>query len=344
MNLEDLNKPLSEVANPGGIVYVPPEGTILMNDPSAKVRLSHSTNALMHSCERKFQKTKLLLTRQAREETPATCFGKGFGAAVQHYMVLRTMGESAQVAIDSAIWEGIINWGDTNQKDDRRFIERLIHIIQLSQNFSERMLMEWEIAEFRGRFATELSFRININEKYYFVGYIDLVLRNVKTGRYAPTDYKTTSLNGDDLTPNFKFSDQVLGYSIVLDAIVGTQLSDFDTNYWVAQLANHGKAALWEANFKDYNFPKTLRDRFEWFLKLYLDVNYMESLTDLQVYPRRNACRAYNRTCQFFGECQFTETDTFAPYIEDTIEYDFVFELDDLFMDHQKRLNIITHG
>lgn len=343
MDLNDLSRPLGEVALPSGIVIVP-EGAIRMNDPSAKIRLSHSTNALMHSCERKFQKTKLLLTRASREESPAMCFGKGFGAAVQHYMVLRTMGETAQVAIDSAIYEGTINWGPAEVKDDRRFLERLIHVIQLSQNFSERMLMEWEIAQFNGRFATELSFRIDINERYYFVGYIDLVLRNIKTRRFAPTDYKTTSLNGEDLTPNFKYSDQVLGYSIVLDAIVGTQLSDFDVNYWVAQLANHGKAALWEAQFKDYSFPKTLRDRFEWFLKLYLDVNYMESLKDLEVYPRRNACRAYNRTCQFFGECQFTETDQFAPYIEDDTVYDFTFNLNELFTDHQERLNILARG
>lgn len=340
----DLTRPLGEIELPSGVVFTPPPGTILMNDPTAKVRLSHSTNALMHSCERKFQKTKLLLSRHPREETPATAFGKGFGAAVQHYMVLRTMGENAQVAIDSAIYEGVLNWGTPSVYDDRRFIERLVYVIQLSQSFSERMLMEWEIAEFNGRFATELSFKINITDRYYFVGYIDLVLRNVKNGRYAPTDYKTTSITGEDLTPHFKFSDQVLGYSIVLDAIVGKHLTDFDVNYWVAQLANHGKAAMWNANFKDYSFPKTLRDRFEWFLKLYLDVNYIESLKDLEVYPRRNACRAYNRTCQFFGECQFTETDQFAPYIEDDTVYDFEFDLNDLFMDHQERLNIITRA
>lgn len=339
----DFDAPLSTIALPEGSQFIPAEGSILMTDPEAQIRLSHSTNSLMRACERKFQKTKILVSRAPREETPATTFGKAYGAAAQHYMVLRTEGESAQTAIDSAIYECFLNYAPILE-DNRRFLERAIHAIQLAQPFHERMLMEWEIAEFNGRPATELSFRLNINKRYYFVGYLDLVLRNRKTRRYAPTDYKSTVLNGEDLSPYFKFSDQVLGYSIILDAIVGAQLSEFDCNYWVCQLANTGKATMWDINFQDYSFAKNLKDRFEWFLKLYMDVNYLETLEQLSVYPRRNSCKSYGTVCRFFGECQFTETDRVAAYEPDTTEYDFTFDLNTLFADHQQRLGILAHA
>ena len=320
-----------------------PVGNIKMNHPSAKVRLSHSTNSLLHGCERKFQKTKLLHNPLPRENTPATVFGKSYGAAAQHYMVLRTMGESVNVAMDSAIYEAYLNYAPALE-DDRRFLERVIYSIQAAKGFHEQQLMEWEIAELGGRFAAEMSFRIDINDKYYYVGYLDLVLKHRKSGRYAVTDYKSTSMRGEDLSPHYKFSDQVLGYTMILDAAAGKELTEFDTNFWVCQLPSGSLSNIYQPNFKAYTFPKTLKDRFEWFLKLYLDVNYLETLSNIEVYPRRaNYCTSYNKTCYFFNECQYTDGDQPGIYEPDVIDYQFNYNLDDLFKDHQERLALATH-
>ena len=318
-----------------------PVGTLKMDDPTAKVRLSHSTNSLLRGCERKFQKTKLLHNPLPRENTPATVFGKAYGAAAQHYMVLRTMGETVQTAMDSSIYEAYLSYSPALE-DDRRFMERVIYCIQAAQGFHEQQLMEWEIAELGGRFAAEMSFRIDIDDKYYYVGYLDLVLKNRRNGRYAVTDYKSTSMRGEDLSPNYKFSDQVLGYTMVLDAAAGKELSEFDTNFWICQLPSSGISSIYQPKFKAYTFPKTLKDRFEWFLKLYLDVNYLETLSNLDVYPRRAShCTSYNKTCHFFNECQYTESDKPGIYEEDKTEYQFNYKLEDLFKDHQERLSII---
>ena len=338
--MDDFDLPLGEIdLPPGEVAYDPNAMTIL--DPQAKERLSHSTLKLARSCERKYQRTRLLHNRQPRETSPSLSFGKAFGAGAQHYMLLRTLGHSPQVALDSALHEAWLQYWPI-EEDERKFQTRVIRTLELSQPFQERMLLRYEIAEFRGKLASELSFSLDIDERYYFVGYIDLVLRSRDTGRYAVTDYKTTALRGEDLAPYYRYSDQGVGYSIALDAIVGAELAEFDVSYWVAQLAGNGKAALFDARFSEYTFAKTLRDRFEWFLKLYFDVNYLKSLRGLDVYPRRDSCKAYNRVCNFFSDCGLTATDRPALYVPDDIVYDFNYNLDDLFEDHRRRLSIIT--
>jgi len=312
---------------------------IYVGQPGSKIRLSHSTLALLHGCERKFQLTKLLDSPAPREHSPAMSFGKAFGAAAQLYMILRTEGHSPQVAMDSAIWELFTQYTPIEMQDDFRFIERAVYCIQAAQPFHERLLMEWEIPQFNGKYAAELSFRLDIDDLYYFVGYIDLILRNKRSGRYAVTDYKTTSMGASDLTPAYKYSDQVLGYSIVLDQIAGSAVAEFDTNYWVAQLPTKGLASIYDPKFHDLTFPKTLRDRMEWFLKVYLDVHYMRNLADLNVYPKRGSnCMSYNRVCHLFNGCQFTALDKPAIYVPDEIEYDFVYDLGEVFANHNQRL------
>lgn len=334
----ELSRAMSDVA-PARPSSILDPNAIYMDDPSAKVRLSYSTMELIRGCERKFQKVKLLENLRQRDESAAMSFGKAYGSAAQLYMILRTEGQSVQVSLDSAIWEIFKSYSPLLE-DDKRFLERAIYCIQRAQPFHERMLMDWDIAFFNGKYAAELSFRLDINDKYYYVGYLDLVLQHRRSKRYAVTDYKSTSMRGTDLTPNYKHSDQVIGYSIILDRITGKELAEYDTNYWVIQLPSNSKASLYEPVFHDFCFPKTLRDRMEWFLKVYLDVGYITQLQELGAYPKRGSnCSSYNRPCQFFDECQFTMLDKPAVYIPDDTMYDFTYNLTEIFADHQLRLS-----
>ena len=58
----DLDTPLSGVGSYGAKESKAPEGWtgLYMSDPEARIRLSHSTLELLHGCERRFQKVKLL--------------------------------------------------------------------------------------------------------------------------------------------------------------------------------------------------------------------------------------------------------------------------------------------
>lgn len=339
INLDDaLNNSIDSVIVPSYLQQqVIASDAIRMDAPEARVRLSHSTLKLLHGCERKFQKTKLLLNHNQRDESPALSFGKAMGAAMQLYFILRTEGETIQVAQDSGIWELFLNYSPLLE-DERRYLERAIYIFCDAQAFLERQLMEWEIAYFNGKYAAELGFKLDITDRYYYVGFLDLVLKNRKTGRYAVTDIKTSSLWAKDLAPIFKYSDQVIGYSIVLDKIVGPELAEFDTNYWVIQMPSKSVASLYEPVYHSLNFPKTLQDRFEWFLKIYMDVNRVQALENLGTYPKRDNCMAYNKVCQFYGSCSMTALDEPGIYIPDTNHYDFEYNIQEVFEEHRRRL------
>lgn len=337
----ELDKPLAGVDTYTSQMQISkaPEGWtgLYMNDPSARIRLSHSTLELLHGCERKFQKTKILDNPGAREESPAMSFGKSMGAAWQYYYILRSLGHGVKESLDSAhymIWMEYF----PILEDDRRFLERAVVVMTRSVPFLERMLQEWEIAFFNGKPASELGFSLNIDPRFYFVGYIDLVVRHKHSRRYAIVDAKTTSLRGEDLTPVYKFSDQCLGYSIVLDRIAGESQTSYDVMYWVAQLPS-AKADIYLPVVKEYVFPKTLKDRFDWFLKIYLDVNYVRSLEQLDAYPKRGShCMSFNKVCKFFNECQFTASDKPGYYVVDDTVYEFEYNLEDILADHMERL------
>lgn len=332
-----LDQNLAAVKAAPTMMEAPTEDSILMDDATARVRLSHSTMQLLRSCERKFQKTKLLRTTAPREESPALSFGKAYGAGVQHYLVLRSAGYAQRESLDAALYVAWLSYFPSLE-DDRRFQERVVELLLKSMPFLEARLEEYEVAIFNGKPASELSFKLEINDRYYYVGYVDLVMRHRTNGRYIVVDIKSTSLNAQDLRPYYRNSDQGIGYSIVLDAIVGSNLSSFDVGYWVTQLSN-AKSGLWDATMHDLTFPYTLKDRFDWFLKLYLDVNYMQGLESLTAYPKRgNACMNFNRVCNFYSECNEVALDQPQVYHPDTIDYDFNFNLPDLLADHQRRL------
>lgn len=332
-----LDTNLASIDAKAAMMDAPKEGDLTMDSPEARVRLSNSTMALIRSCERKFQKAKLLRTRAPREESPALSFGKGYGAGVQHYLVLRSSGVAISEAIAAAQYVAWLSYFPSLE-DDRRFQERMLELLTKAVPFLEARLEEWEVATFNGKPASELSFNLNISPRYYYVGYIDLVMRHRDSGRYAIVDIKSTSLTAQDLRPYYRNSDQGVGYSIVLDAIVGKELAAFDVSYWATQLPG-AKSELFNPKHHELTFPYTIKDRFDWFLKLYLDVNYITALEQMTAYPKRGqSCMSYNRVCNFYTECNEVALDEPQVYEPDTIEYDFNFELSDLLANHQARL------
>jgi len=304
-----------------------------------KIRLSHSTRGTLHGCERKFQLERILTNPNEREDWPATVFGKAFGHAAQHYFVLRTNGVSPAEALDSSMFQIFMAYTPWLE-DDRRFMARCLGLFNNSQYFLEDRLLEYRIATFNGKPATELSFRLDIDDTYYYVGYIDFVLQHIGTGRFGVVDCKTTSVWRTDLDPYYKNSDQVLGYTVALDEIVGSNLAEFDTTYWAFQLANNEKD-YFVANPHNLVYKKTLKDRLEWFVGLKLDIEHLQICTDMNIFPRRgDFCMAFNKPCAYFNECQFTSTDILRPVekFKDDIVYDFTFQLDDIISSHVQRL------
>lgn len=290
------------------------------------IRLSHSTMDLFNRCERLFQMEKLLITASERDETAHTVFGTAFGVGVAEYLVSQDQSKALYKAW-LAYWPEL----ETDKKSMTILTDALIKAFPALNS----MLEEYEVVQFNGKPATELSFRINISPRYYYVGYIDAVLRNRFDGTCMAIDAKTTGLNLLDLSPLYKNSGQVLGYSIAIDKIVGEKVANYAVGYFVAQVGKD-----FACKIHPLVFNKTLLDRLNWFITLGGDVKRLELAEELGFYPRRgNSCLMYNRPCKFFGICTLSAGDVPKKIEEDEIEYDFVFDLDDLVNDHLERIN-----
>lgn len=299
-------------------------------DPSTNpvpIRLSHSTLEVFNTCERKFQLEKLLVTDSVREDTPDTVLGTAYGAGVAEYLVSQDE-EAALYKAWMAYWPEL--------ESDKKSIPHAIAALEKSFPVLDKLLMDYEVARLKdGKPAVELSFRIDINPMYYFVGYVDVVLRSRWDNTYVALDAKSTGLALLDLALVYQNSAQVLGYSIVLDSIVGEELADYGCGYFVAQLKRDFEIVIHPLVFR-----KTLLDRLNWFITLGGDIKRFELAEELGFYPRRgSSCLKYNRPCKFFGICTLSSQDIPRKREPDEIEYDFVFDLDNLIDNHLKRIN-----
>jgi hypothetical protein len=290
------------------------------------IRLSHSSLETLHTCERKWQLEKLLVDPSVREENEHTVYGRAFGAGVATYMVT----QDPDVALYQA-W--LTYWPEL--ESEKKSIPMCMSALMSAFPELDTLLMEYEVATFNGRPAVELSFRLDITEEYYFVGYIDLVLRHRFTNIYSVWDAKSTGLQLLDLSPLYRNSGQVLGYSVAIDRIVGESLS----SYGVGFIASQVDARRLKAKTHIFSWDKTLLDRLKWFMTLGLDVKKLEQMAELGHYPMRgHSCLSFNRPCRYFGVCNLHAADIEKEREEDTIEYDFRYKLDDLISDHLARI------
>lgn len=294
-----------------------------------QLRLSFSSLEQLHSCERKFQLEKLLANPK-REDSVHLWFGKAFGAGVAEFLLTGSK--------DRAIFRAWMEYDSVLAKDRKSKYSCIYYLLQ-SFSHLENLLQNYEVPLFDGKPAIELSFRLNINETKYFVGHIDVVLRNKVTGVYYVLEIKTTTSRLIDLDPEYRHSVQTVGYSTALDKIVGKKLSSYGVIYFVCQLPQWN-ATDNIAKFHTMPYIKTLTDRLEWFVQLGIDVQRIEQMEMLGIFPRRaKACTSYGRVCIHFGTCHLKNFDLPAPEEPDEIQYQFTFDLEDVIADHLERIS-----
>lgn len=292
------------------------------------IRLSHSSLQTLHTCERKFQLDKLLVTEVEKEESEHFSFGHAFGAGVATYLVTQDANR-AMFEAWLAYWPEI--------ETDKKSVARCIAALEVAFPRLDTILIDYEIAVFNGAPAVELSFKVTTDEDYYFVGHIDAVLRNRYTGQYIVFECKSTGLQLFDLSPLYQNSGQALGYSIALDRIAGKELSSYGVIYFVAQLPKD-----FVPKIQVFEWGKTLSDRLNWFISLSLDIKHLVEMRELGVYPKRGeSCLQYNRPCKHFSTCTLHSADRLKPIEEDTIEYQFTYSLQELIDDHVRRVTTI---
>lgn len=293
---------------------------------SRAFRLSDSSLSTLHTCERLYQLTRLL-SPESKQDYPATVFGKAWGAGIASYML--------DGDFDTALFKLWMGY-EPKLEDEVRTEAVCANMLKAATPVLDLLRQDWEVCIFQDKPAIELSFRLNIDSNYYFVGYMDLAMRNLWTGKYGVFDAKTTAMRLLDLSPIYQNSPQLIGYSIVLDSIVGEELADWEICYLSGQI---GSGNGFQPLIKPYTFTKILQDRLHWFISLGMDVNHLKEMASLNIYPRRgHSCLQYNKPCRFFGTCQLHSFDQETEQVEDTNQYQFVFQLDRVIEDHLRRI------
>jgi hypothetical protein len=295
--------------------------------PIQAERLSHSTMDILRTCERKFQIERLMSVRKD-DPTAHTVFGQAYGVAIASYLIHKDA--------DKAIYELWMAYYPVIEYD-KKSLASCIQLFLCSVQMLNNILQEYEVVSFNGKPAAELSFCLFSDKDYYYVGYMDIVLKNVLTGKYLVLDAKTTGLKLKELDPLYKNSGQLIGYSIVLDAIVGEEVAEYDVAYLVGQMTD-----TFMPEVKLLRYSKSLLDRLNWFISLGLDIERLERMKELNVYPMRGgSCLQFNRACRHFGTCQLHSQDVHKPLVEDIIEYDFYFNLQELIDNHVQRIKLL---
>jgi len=298
------------------------------------IRLSHSTLETVQTCERKFQLEKLLEGAPPRQESEHFSFGHAYGTFGALYLL--TGG-----AYEYSLYEGwLAYWPiiETERKNQALFLE----VAEQSKPVLDKLLEEWEVAEFNDEPAIELSLRIDVDDVFYYVGYVDVVLKHKTRGTYAVLDFKTTGLTIQDLAPLYKHSGQALGYSIVLDDVAGDQNAN-EVLYFIGRI---GRSPYESTRAELYPFYKTLADRLRWFTSLLQDVEVLRRCLELNNFPRRvSGCLHFNKPCRFFDTCHLTSVDTYKKFVQDEKDvegYQFHYHVKDLIGNHMKRLEELS--
>lgn len=293
------------------------------------IRLSHSALDVLHTCERKFQLDRLLVNDNEKRDYPATVLGKAFGAGVQSYMVHQDR--------EKAIFDTYMAYYPI-EEDNQRSEEVAINMVICAIPYLDNLLLDYKVLTFNGKPAIELSFRLDIDDKFYFVGYVDLVLENLWDGRCAVMEVKTTALKLHDLSPLYQNSGQALGYSIVLDKILGQEKSEYDVLYFIGQL---GSGNGFTPIITKQVYPKSLQDRLNWFITLGMDVEHLHTMLLHNVFPLRGSnCLQYMRACPHLGTCNLHSLDRYKEEEEDLIDYQFSYSLDSVIENHINRIGI----
>lgn len=297
--------------------------------PLTKIRLSESSQDTLIACERNFQIDRLLERELSTREGPPLSRGHSFGKGVQVYMLTGDM--------NKALFHAWLSYWPVVEDPPKVTWHRTLHALLCAKRDMDALREKYEVVSFNGLPAVELGFKLVIDPTYYFVGFIDLVLKNRETGQYVILEIKYTH-SWHDVEAMFYNRGQGIGYSITLDKIVGEKLGDYGVLYFVCQDKNKEPK---EILFHTKEWRKDLEARLQWFLTLGLDVERIKRMRELNHFPRRGqSCIRFNRQCEHFGTCNLTIGDTEKQDEPDPHEddYQFTYDLKEIVAEHMERI------
>jgi len=302
----DLDSFLSDVVpsstNPDGTNFDGSSGTngVSWHEPGYegeidyRIRqLSYSSLLTLHTCPRKFELYKKRTTHRSAELEVSTItfsFGHVIGEAIQNALA----GWSEQEVILQMFQSWHADLYAEDKKSKKSFWEAVIAAKKFMTLIRAGQFKDYELVQYQGKPAVELSFCITFPDGFRLRGYVDAVLRNKVTGEVVVLEVKTTgNKNLDDAI--YKNSAQAIGYSIVLDVLF-PELSSYVVIYYVYQ--TH------QQEFTAIPFRKDSLQRALWIRELLLDIDVIKLYEEAGVYPMRGeSCFSFFRRCEYYGNC-----------------------------------------
>ena len=342
VTLDDL---LGQTAASASSVGLTTTGTYSYSALMANVaNLSYSNLQTFESCPRRFELTKLTasLEPQHRETNADFVYGHAVAAGVQHYLAFHDRDEALKHLVfawnsDLLLTNARINYAGKSVGGDKS-IWKAITALEIFISIAPSLLADWTVAYLQGRPAIELSFRIDLENGYFYYGHVDLILQNTTTNELMVLELKTSGGTSIDES-SYKNSPQALGYTLVLDSIA--QNLQLSASFYVLYLIYKSKTR----EFVPLTFTKTFLDRANWIRTLLIQCNEIDSYRRMNFFPKRHqGCNAYFRRCPHFDTCtmsnkaqsQFSSLEEIN-YPSEEILPEFNYTISQL-IDHQREL------
>jgi hypothetical protein len=296
---------------------------------------SHSTSERYITCERKYCCNKLEQNRPYAENDIVTmesnidfAFGRAVETGVQAAMLNHP---KHRIFWDMfRAWE--MNLMQQHPKNyAKTFTDSVIAIDQFLY-IKQQLMQGWVIAMFNGKPAIELAFLVDLENGYYYVGHVDIILYHPTQKKYKVLEIKTTGTK--TLHPAmYKNSGQATGYSIVLDQIANDV--ELAATFEVLYLVYPIHTGIWVP----YEFTKSRSNRADWINTLLLDMQRINTSRTVKFWPKRgSSCFDFYRPCEYLDRCDldpssFNQSGDFAVVTESDLEkheFDFHFKLSDI--------------
>lgn len=272
--------------------------------------LSYSTVLNLHSCPRRFQLDKLQSQREEQADPnsyQAITFGYGHmvGLGIQLAMEGKTEQE--------IIWQLFLGWEPDlfaeNIKQAKSFWLAVTAVQQFLAMRASGYLAEYELVQYKGKPACELSFRVTFPDGFKYRGFVDVVLQHRTTGEVVVLELKTSSALS--LNPaTYKNSLQALSYSMVIDTIFPA-LSSFQVLYLVYTTKTR--------EYHHLQFPKNAMQKALAIRELMLDIETIKMYHAEDVFPMRGeSCFNFYRECNYLNLCTLSTSHLTEPYNPET--------------------------
>ena len=288
-------------------------------------QLSHSSNVLLHSCDRKYELYKLLpyVPGLIQEDDRHTAFGTTVGVGIAELLTTDNINKALFAALLS--WKKILD--DEEGERDRKTFWYAVNAISKFVGHKATVLGHYALAHLNGRPATEIGFTIDCGDGFYHRGFIDAVFFDSRSNELVVYENKTTKSRTIHEAV-YQNSGQGLGYSLILDKVAQEMGVAVGSSYKVI----YGIYKTMDMNWEFMPFMKSHTQRAKWIKNLLIDKQRIADRAADNYFPMHGEnCFSFFKPCPYFGLCEVSNDKLFpkgALLREDRQEkYDYKFNL-----------------